>query len=174
MDEVPEIPRPRTRRGADLRRTCGYPPGSKVPASKGYLQKTGRCPPVLGSVRRGYPLTLARSSGSWKQNSRDSQLLLPRGLPFARAPSPAGLGVGSRSHATHNCFLRGDAPPGLTLKSHTATVLVDRVKGAVQSPPLCLRREWRLRHSPTVVAGSSMDCDCTRTKGPRDSVWCTA
>ena len=39
------------------------------------------------------------------------------------------------------------------------------VKQTVQRPPLCLRREYRLRHSPTVVAGSSLDCRCTGTKG---------
>ena len=39
------------------------------------------------------------------------------------------------------------------------------LKRTAQSPPLCLRREWRLRHSPTVVAGSSMDYRCTGTKG---------
>ena len=39
------------------------------------------------------------------------------------------------------------------------------VKQTVQRPPLCLRRECRLRHSPTVVAGSSLVCRCTGTKG---------
>ena len=39
------------------------------------------------------------------------------------------------------------------------------IKRTVQRPPLCLRRECRLRHSPTVVAGSSLDCRCTGTKG---------
>ena len=31
---------------------------------------------------------------------------------------------------------------------------------------LCLHRKWCLRLSPTAVAGSSMDCKCTGTKGP--------
>ena len=42
------------------------------------------------------------------------------------------------------------------------------IKRTVQSPPLCLRRECRLRHSPTVVAGSSTDHRCTGAK--RDQV----
>ena len=52
------------------------------------------------------------------------------------------------------------------LKNHPATVRGGRkIKKTVQSPPLCLRRERRLRRSPTVVAGSSMDHRCTGTKG---------
>ena len=43
-------------------------------------------------------------------------------------------------------------------------------KKTVQSPPLCLRRERRLRRSPTVVAGSSMDHHCTGTKGTASDV----
>ena len=39
-----------------------------------------------------------------------------------------------------------------------------QIERTVQSPPLCLHRECRLRHSPTVVAGSSMDHRCTGTK----------
>ena len=38
------------------------------------------------------------------------------------------------------------------------------IKRTVQSPPLCLHRERRLRHSPTVVTGSSMDHHCAETK----------
>ena len=46
------------------------------------------------------------------------------------------------------------------------------IKRTVQSPPLCLHRECRLRHAPTVVAGSSMDCCCTRDqKGKVSGVW---
>ena len=52
---------------------------------------------------------------------------------------------------------------------HVKTTLqqyaVARIKKTARSPPLCLHREWRLRHSPTVVAGSSTDCRCTGTKG---------
>ena len=40
-----------------------------------------------------------------------------------------------------------------------------------QSPPLCLRREPPLDDSPTVVAGSSMDCHCTGTKR-EDLMYC--
>ena len=36
--------------------------------------------------------------------------------------------------------------------------------------PWVLHREWRLHHSPTVVAGSSKDCNCTRTKGTASDV----
>ena len=39
------------------------------------------------------------------------------------------------------------------------------IKRTVQRPPLCLHRECRLRHAPTVVAWSSLDCRCTGTKG---------
>ena len=41
------------------------------------------------------------------------------------------------------------------------------VKNCGPGPALCLRREWRLRHSPTVVAGSSRDRKLYRdlTKG---------
>ena len=44
------------------------------------------------------------------------------------------------------------------------------VKRTVQRPPLCLHRECRLRHAPTVVAGSSMDCCCTGNKGTASGV----
>ena len=37
-------------------------------------------------------------------------------------------------------------------------------KVAAHVPPLDLHREWRLHHSPTVVARSSMGCDCTKTR----------
>ena len=40
----------------------------------------------------------------------------------------------------------------------------------VQSPPLCLHRECRLRHAPTVVAGSSMAHRCTGNKGKASGV----
>ena len=39
------------------------------------------------------------------------------------------------------------------------------VKQTVHSPILCLHRECRLRHSPTVVARSSLYCRCTGTRG---------
>ena len=38
------------------------------------------------------------------------------------------------------------------------------IKRTVQSPPLCLHRECRLRHLPTAVARSSVDHRCTGTK----------
>ena len=44
------------------------------------------------------------------------------------------------------------------------------IKRTVQSPPLCLHRECRLRHSPTVVAGSSLDCCCTGNKGTASGI----
>ena len=40
-----------------------------------------------------------------------------------------------------------------------------KLKNAARVPSLRLRREWSLRHSPTVVAGSSAGCDCTGNKG---------
>ena len=45
------------------------------------------------------------------------------------------------------------------------------IKRTVQSPPLCLHRERRLRHSPTVVAGSSVDHRCTGTKKEKRLVY---
>ena len=57
---------------------------------------------------------------------------------------------------------------GETLKSDTKkppcnNTWWQEVKGTAQSPPLCFRREPPLHDSPTVVAGSSMDCRCTGT-----------
>ena len=50
----------------------------------------------------------------------------------------------------------------ITLKTRSG--LKDtHVKSCGPGPALCLRREWRLRHSPTVVAGSSRTANCTGT-----------
>ena len=43
--------------------------------------------------------------------------------------------------------------------------MVAGVKITVRGPALCPSEEWGLRHSPSVVAGSSSDCDCTGNKG---------
>ena len=50
------------------------------------------------------------------------------------------------------------------VKSHPATRGGGKLNGQSNVLP-CVFRECRLRHFPTVVVGSSLDCRCTRTKG---------
>ena len=112
-------------------------------------------PPVLGSVAHGgCPLETCGSCARWGPTvavrSENSVLRACCG-PVDTASPPCAC---SR-------FLGLCPPRRETLKQHPAPE-TDTLKTV---HVLCLHRECRLRHSPTVVAGSSMDCRCTGNKG---------
>ena len=89
----------------------------------------------------------------------------PGGAPALRQSLP---GAWTRDHQSHSGSLLHFSQRHLktTLQQYT----VDKVQKTVHGPPLCLHREWCLHHSPTVVAGSSMDRICTGTKGTASGV----
>ena len=77
--------------------------------------------------------------------------------------------VGADSHGHYlplasACPAR-DALKNKLKKNTLRQYVVVEVKRAVGGPALCTCERWRLRHSPSVVAGSSADCDCTGNKG---------
>ena len=106
----------------------------------------------VGRPSGGCPLA-TRAHPSWSAQTRRATRDRPSWSSLARQRSaqvPQGLSVKGHTTTRNAC---------LSFKRHTR-----QIKRTVQSPPLCLRRERRLRHSPTVVAGSSMDHRCTGTK----------
>ena len=123
----------------------------------------------------------SRPPKSLRDSVRDSsELLTTRPAPRVVSPKPVPAPPSTDCNFPApwmstsiglNYRLRRPQGPGRpvhrvwTLKSHPATKRGgSKFKVTVQSPPLCLHRERRLRLSPTVVAGSSMDHHCTGTK----------
>ena len=114
-------------------------------------QSLGWCPPFLGTVARGgCPLVASGTATRPPQRARSQR---------GGVKAPPGADPWPPEPPQSCCTLGND-----TLKPPCNTWWRE-VKQTVQRPPLCLRREYRLRHSPTVVAGSSLDCRCTGTKG---------
>ena len=120
----------------------------------------GRCPPVCRLRLAG----VARLSRVLPPLNHHRELTLrvalkrhparTRGHQSHSSPVASALGLCPLLRRTHQ-----------TLEKPPCNTWWREEKRTVQRRPLCLRRECRLRHSPTVVAGSSLDCRCTGTKG---------
>ena len=126
-------------------------------------QSLGRCPPVLGMVAlRGVRENVGRNKDTHEElaeqihkgdgpQEREDTVCRPGSPVLGTAPirpevSPRGV----KSHLTH----------GIHIKSLKA----------VHVPALGLHKEWRLRHSPKVVPGSSMDRKLYREHGTASDV----
>ena len=106
-----------------------------------------------------------------------SQKMMFRGI------RPAGQRVPGRQARDNNhdtCFLWRALPRVWLsgIKRHTKKLTLTwwkEIKSTVSGPALCPCEEPPLDDSPSVVAGSSADCDCTPCRETeRDSIWCTA
>ena len=116
--------------------------------------------PVLGLVPSSLRVGARRSSGRSPMGVSGTATRPPRRAHTQRGvKAPPGADPWPPEPPQSCCTLGHD-----TLKPPCNTWW-RKVKRTVQRPPLCLRRECRLRHSPTVVAGSSLDCRYTGTKG---------
>ena len=159
----------------DLRRAIVDVKGEKISAyARGIPSEDrslGRCPPILGS---GLQFDLLQEVRELEAGVRRLTAASCVVTESRRAVALSRRSEHVFEQTAQDALVKPEGPGDTVQKPRCNSTCGGRLKNAVQSPLLGLRRERRLHHSPTVVAGGSMDCGCTGTKGPRDSVWCTA
>ena len=169
------------------RRSLGRSPagGPHIRAHSSHKTSFGATTVILANVsyvtpwmQSAHTWLLFLSSGSSRSTPRlvvGCGKCVPPLCHRTRAPShtiaPSAHSAGCGSSPTHGRYLPlASACPARdalkdTLKTTLQQCLVAGVKNTVRGPALCPCEEWRLRHSASVVAGSSFDCDCTGNKG---------